>query len=827
MGAVDLPSTDVLGGCYLRAIGLVGVQRETCTVPDMRPADDVDALLKARAEIDERLRRHKNALTVLFTDVAGSTSFFERNGDTAGLVMIHRHDQLAARAIRKHDGKVIKTIGDSAMAEFPDPGSAVRAAVEIERQFLSLNESLPEEQRVEVRIAVHTGVGFRKGNDLFGDVVNLTARMVKRTSPAQILISRAVYEAIEDEPDLHCRWRSKLTIDGRTEKEDIYEVVWTDAEAYRNLQERVSASSPVPPRYEALSQLGSGGMGIVYKVRDLETGEIVALKILKPEIASDPDVQENFKRELCLARKITHRNVCRIHEFTRSNGTAYTSMEFVEGESLLSKLARSGSLPLNEALDIARQICAGLREAHAQGIVHRDLKPANIMLDRSGTVKIMDFGIARMVHREGPMTGTIVGTPAYMAPEQAELKPVGPCTDIYALGLLLYEMITGVQAFTGDTPVAVALKQIREYPFRPRELMPQLTRAVDSVVMKCLQKEPAKRFQSADELAMALMKASRARAVSPWEAVLNRGMARAEVEIRKRSLQAYQYAKAVLERQDCLDLLRTQKEPTAKLGVAGVVSALAIFVLLGSWRTRTIKAESMPEARQNAVAPAISPVGSYSRYASHTPQAAPEPIASNEIDLFRASRVEAGKATASNSAPVSQPVSSAPAARIIASPKTSQPAKQAPSGDRSRGRSAHSIASGSAQLDASATQMQPETLVAVDVVKAEPQELPTSSARPNPSFEPVFEPAYSASSSVTASADPKTPQLYIEVGSFKDETWANSAVEKLTQLGFHAVLIRKNVLWVQSYHVHVGPYSSQKDLAEARQNLAAQGFKTH
>ena len=252
------------------------------------------------------------------------------------------------------------------------------------------------------------------------------------------------------ESDLHCRWLSKLTIDGRTEKEDIFEVVWTDVEAYRDVQDRMAAASHIPPRYEVLSQIGTGGTGIVYKVRDLETSEIVALKILKPEIASDPDVQENFKRELCLARKITHKNVCRIHEFSRLNGIGLHFHGICRGRKLVVQAyIASGSLPLKEALEIARQICAGLREAHAQGIVHRDLKPANIMIDRNGTVKIMDFGIARMVQREGPMTGTIVGTPAYMAPEQAELKPVSSCTDIYALGLLLYEMITGVAAFDG------------------------------------------------------------------------------------------------------------------------------------------------------------------------------------------------------------------------------------------------------------------------------------------------------------------------------------------------------------------------------------------
>src|ERR1700693_5841548 len=159
-------------------------------------------------------------------------------------------------------------------------------------------------------------------------------------------------------------------------------------------------------------------MGIVYKVRDLETGEIVALKMLKPGIASDQAMQENLRKEVCLARKVTHKNVCRIHEFNRSNGGGCISMEFVEGERLLSKLRRVGALPPGEAVEIARQICAGLREAHVQGIVHRDLKPANIMVDRSGNVKIMDFGIARQFQGTGRITGTLAGTPAYMAPEQ-------------------------------------------------------------------------------------------------------------------------------------------------------------------------------------------------------------------------------------------------------------------------------------------------------------------------------------------------------------------------------------------------------------------------
>ncbi len=478
---------------------------------------NVDGLLKARAEIDEELRRHKLPLTVLFTDVVGSVSYFDRFGDTAGLAMVHNYSQIAVSAAREFSGTVIKTIGDSVMAEFPDPSSAVRAAVETQRRLLELNLTVPEQRRVELRIGIHFGVGFRCGNDVYGDVVNLAARITKRTGPAQILVSRAVHEAILSDPELSSNWLIKLTIDGRAEKEDIYEVVWTDPASYEEVRQRVMAqgvlggpgtrapgSSPFSSRYRILAAVGSGGMGIVYKACDLETNEIVALKALKPEIASDPLVQEQFKNELCLARKITHKNVCRIHEFNRSNGTAYTSMEFIEGESLLAVVNRFGGLPVRKAIVIARQICAGLREAHLQGIVHRDLKPGNIMLDRNGNVKIMDFGIARLMENGGKITGTIVGTPSYMAPEQAEGKPVDARTDIYALGLLIYEMMTGKPAFDGDTPMVVALKQVRELPKPPRQIEPSLPPYLESAILKCLEKDPAKRFQSVDALDLVL-----------------------------------------------------------------------------------------------------------------------------------------------------------------------------------------------------------------------------------------------------------------------------------------------------------------------------------
>ncbi|MBI4466995.1 MAG: protein kinase [Acidobacteria bacterium] len=517
--------------------------------PEMKDLEtNLDRLLKARAEIDEELARHKTTLTVLFTDIVGSTAYFERHGDTAGLSMLHRHVEMATHAVTSHKGRVIKTIGDSVMAEFPRPELAVRTAVEIQQRQFQHNQHLSDHERVQIRTGVHAGLGFRHGNDVYGDVVNVAARITKRTGPSQILGSRLVREAIARDPNVQCNWLGRMSLEGRTEKEDVFEVIWTDAATYADLRQRVAAAvrrgdiaspgpqldefaagdplSPVPPgepvpgpfptpvpaalnaRYDILGQIGRGGMGILYKARDRETGEVLALKVLDPEVAADQAGVERFKNELRLARKIVHKNVCRNFEFNRADGTAYITMEYVEGESLRQILNRLGALSLRKGLQMAQQVCAALHEAHSQGIVHRDLKPENVMIDREGNVKVMDFGLARSFGSGLAHSGVVVGTPAYMAPEQAEGNPVDHRADIYALGLIVYEMLTGAPAFSGDTPMAIALKQVRERPTPPRQIEPALPTPVETTILRCLEKDPARRFQSAQELATALQQAT-------------------------------------------------------------------------------------------------------------------------------------------------------------------------------------------------------------------------------------------------------------------------------------------------------------------------------
>ena len=258
-------------------------------------------------------------------------------------------------------------------------------------------------------------------------------------------------------------------------------------------------------RYEILQEVGRGAMGVVYKAIDRETSECIALKVLRPEVLGDKLMVERFKNELRLARKITHKNVCRIHELTRIREGPCISMEYVEGETIRSLLNRMGVFSLRSSLHIAREICGGLHEAHTQGVAHRDLKPENLMMDRHGHIKIMDFGVARAFSGDSATTlNVIVGTPSYMAPEQVESRTVDQRADIYALGLIVYEMLTGKEVFRADTPLAAAYKQVHEAPPPPRAVDPAISEAVQTLIMRCIEKEPERRFQTVAELGSAI-----------------------------------------------------------------------------------------------------------------------------------------------------------------------------------------------------------------------------------------------------------------------------------------------------------------------------------
>ncbi len=254
-------------------------------------------------------------------------------------------------------------------------------------------------------------------------------------------------------------------------------------------------------RYEIIEELGIGGMGKVYRVDDTQTKEEIALKLIKPEIAADKKSLERFRNELTTARKTRHKNVCGMFDLGEYKGTHYITMEFVSGEDLKRFIRRVGQLPSGKAISIARQICDGLEEAHSLGIIHRDLKANNIMIDDNGNARIMDFGIARTLKGKGITgSGVMIGTPEYMSPEQAEAKPVDQRSDIYSLGVILYEMTTGHLPFEGDTPLAIAMKHKGETPKNPKELNPQIPDDLSHIILKCLEKNKENRYQSAGEI---------------------------------------------------------------------------------------------------------------------------------------------------------------------------------------------------------------------------------------------------------------------------------------------------------------------------------------
>src|SRR6266542_902758 len=271
-------------------------------------------------------------------------------------------------------------------------------------------------------------------------------------------------------------------------------------------------------RFKIVQFLAQGGMGEVYEAEDLELGRRVALKTIRPEIATEPRIIQRFKREITLSLKVTHPNVCRIfdlfhHRMEWGSGEAelsFLAMELLRGETLASRLRAVGRMTSAEALPIVEQMAAGLAAAHRAGVVHRDFKSANVVLvpsDGQGERTVVtDFGLARSVEGgEGLSTGLgMGGTSAYMAPEQVEGGEVTPAADIYALGVVLYEMVTGVKPFVGDSPLSTAVMRLKETPASPRLHVPDLDPVWEAVILRCLESVPANRFASAEDVVAAL-----------------------------------------------------------------------------------------------------------------------------------------------------------------------------------------------------------------------------------------------------------------------------------------------------------------------------------
>jgi beta-lactam-binding protein with PASTA domain/predicted Ser/Thr protein kinase len=260
------------------------------------------------------------------------------------------------------------------------------------------------------------------------------------------------------------------------------------------------SDSVLGDRYRIEARIGAGGMAEVFRGFDPVLNRTVAIKVLLPQFARDTSFVQRFRREAQAAARLNQPNIVAVYDTGADDGTQYIVMEFIEGRTL-GEFLSSGRKPTPvQAAEIAQKICAALTAAHAVGVIHRDIKPGNVMVTREGTVKVMDFGIARVMGPEtAPQTSAVLGTASYLSPEQAQGSPVDARTDIYSLGAVLYEMLTGRPPFMGETPVAVAYKQVNETPVVPSQLNPDVPARLDAVVMKALSKNPSNRYQTAEE----------------------------------------------------------------------------------------------------------------------------------------------------------------------------------------------------------------------------------------------------------------------------------------------------------------------------------------
>lgn len=265
----------------------------------------------------------------------------------------------------------------------------------------------------------------------------------------------------------------------------------------------LEAGTDLGPRYRILSLLGRGGMGTVYKAHDAELDRTVALKLIRADLVSRPESMQRFKQELLLASRISHKNILRIHDLVEVGGTRFISMAYVDGEDLHALLQRQGRLPLDQVIRIARQLCAALDAAHAEGIIHRDLKPQNVLLDRDGNAYVSDFGLAKSLEAgiaQMTHTGEMLGTPQYMSPEQVQGKQVDRRSDLYALGLLFYQMAAGQVPFASESIYQTMFLRTRERPMDPKLLNAELPDFLDRIILRCLETDPARRYQNAHEI---------------------------------------------------------------------------------------------------------------------------------------------------------------------------------------------------------------------------------------------------------------------------------------------------------------------------------------
>jgi serine/threonine-protein kinase len=473
--------------------------------------------------------------TVMVTDLRGVTSSADP-GQTVSL--LDETVKMQESEIRRQDGAVISVTGHQVLAVFEgDRGvvHAVRAARAIGENLATTGEAGTLSLAVGIATGDFVSGGIRTAerstNTLSGDTPLLATLFAWEAPAGSMFLSKASAQQAGGEllsaarhEEISLRWLpmpigvAHVPLVGVTTgmipmvtqpgtSEATVKLDGTEsfgAGAMRDLETGTVFAS----RYRIESILGRGGMGVVYKATDLQLDEAVAIKTLPQRaMSSSPEEVERFKREIRVARKITHRNVLRTFDYGEADGWYFISMEYVRGYTLADLLLQTSQMTTRSALGVVRQISRGLEAAHDEGVIHRDIKPQNVLIDHKGEVKLMDFGIARAQEAEAmTQQGVIVGTPHYMSPEQVQGKALDPRSDVYSMGVMMYEILCGVRPFNSSSLTAVLTAHVTEEPLPPIRRRQEIGPEINAIVVRCLAKDPAERYRDAGALLEALNK---------------------------------------------------------------------------------------------------------------------------------------------------------------------------------------------------------------------------------------------------------------------------------------------------------------------------------
>ncbi len=502
------------------------VQKLSRSLPEPAAAAPGRALDAGRPEVAKLA-----LLAIELRRYAGS----RRGSDPAStLDRLSRDVRRIAVAVAAHDGRIESVVGNRVLASFAGAlhsDQALAAAAESVAAVSARENAFDNAEPPAVALTagelvtgtVSWGVGADRS--LLGLAMQQLDGLLREAAPGEILMSPAVHGEVASTLE-----RSGVVLSpqrGLLSTQPLFLLSAEEAvraagagsaagaasrstafgDALGGTLSSVAPGALLGARFEILSVLGAGGMGMVFKARDRELDDLVALKMIKSDLAGDRVLVERLKSELKLARKITHPNVLRTFDFGEIEGIPFISMEYVRGLTLRALLERSGRLPFSAGLRLSRQILSGLAAAHQLGILHRDIKPENVILDAVGNSKLMDFGLARPVERsESGQTraGFIVGTPHYLAPEQLQGLEADRRADVYACGVVLYEIFTGRLPFGGGNPMEILVQHLNEPPTPPHEHWPEIPAALEAILLRCLEKDPGRRFAGAEELLRAV-----------------------------------------------------------------------------------------------------------------------------------------------------------------------------------------------------------------------------------------------------------------------------------------------------------------------------------